>query len=93
MKLVYDNKAKKYHLEVSILDKCFSCGYYSRDGEDCPLLQEIDNQNLLLRRDSFIKENCKMYFYMIPKEIENKVQGFYLGDEGDRGYTDKFKYR
>jgi hypothetical protein len=89
MKILYDRKGRKYKLEVSILDKCYTCG----NQPDCPLLSEIENQNILMRKDSFYKEKCNMYFYYISKELEDKVQGFYLGEPDDRGYGDKYRYR
>jgi hypothetical protein len=89
MRIIYNRKTKKYELEVSILDKCYTCG----NQVDCPLLSEIDNQNILMRKDNFYKEKCSMYFYYISKELEEKTQGFYLGNEDDRGYTDNYKYR
>lgn len=89
MKIIFNRKTKKYELEVSILDKCYTCG----NQIDCPLLAEIDNQNILMRKDNFYKESCNMYFYHIPKELEEKVQGFYLGEPDDRGYGDTYKYR
>jgi hypothetical protein len=29
----------------------------------------------------------------ISKELEEKTQGFYLGDEDDRGFSNKYKHR
>jgi len=89
MKIFYDKKDRKYKLEVSILDKCYTCG----NQIDCPLLTEIDNQNILMKKDNFYKESCSMYFYLISKSLEEKVQGFYLGEPDDRGYGDTYRYR
>ena len=89
MKIVHNTNTKKYELEISIQDKCYTC----RNKEDCPLLFEIDNQNILMRKDNFYKQECNMYFYLISKELEDKIQGFYLGEPDDRGYTNEYRYR
>ena len=93
MKIEYDKTTKNYELRISIMDKCYTCGYYLGEDNICPLIKTIQDQELLIRRNDFNMKNCELYFYLIPKAMEDKMQGFYLGDEGDRGYTDHYKYK
>lgn len=91
MNFNYDNKNKKYYLDISVQDKCFSCG----NVQDCPLIHEVNKQNLIMKKEYFYIEECKMYFYCVSKEVEDKFKGFYFGDPDDKGWSpnDKYRYR
>lgn len=94
MKIIFDKTQKKYRLHIAVVDQCYTCGYYlDSESNVCPLIKTIQDQELLLRRENFNMKDCKLYFYLIPKAMEDRMQGFYLGDEGDRGYTDHYRYK
>jgi len=89
MRIEYNRRRKKYELKLELTDKCISCGY---NGEgDCPFLDEIRNQNILLRKEPYYKIDCKMYFYLVDAGLEHDFKGFYFGKSEDIGFDDKYR--
>ncbi len=103
MKVVYNKSTKKYELSISPLDKCSTCVNNTKDRDEsgipyCPLLQELETHNVLIKGSEFYKTKCKMYSYYVEPEVEKKYKGMYLGDLKDLGYEppeydDKYKYK
>lgn len=84
MRIVYDNKSRSYKVEVGLCDICFSCGYK----EDCPLLVELEKQNIFVKSGNFTKEECRLYFYSVDENLERVARGIYFGKAEDLGLSE-----